>query len=608
MRRCLKQNAFLVPGFNRPLQWESEYVSNPARMGLRYTMPPTMARRTDLLRLLILSFLFLAASAPAPIFREVPARESGIAWTHQNGRSEHRYLPETTGAGVALLDYNNDGWMDILLVNSGPSSFYKPDVALLSALYRNNHDGTFTDVAKEAGITTEIYGMGVAAGDYDGDGFQDIFISGVGKCVLYHNNRNGTFTDVTEESGIRDSQWGTSAVWFDYDGDGKLDLFVGEFADYSSNRICGVSDSYGGAKQGALEGQSFYCVPSVLKPMPSHLYRNLGGGKFADVSQSTGILSRPGRAWGVVAADINGDRYPDLFVSNDLLPNFLWVNQKGKRFEESGLIAGVGYSSEGVARSGMGVDAGDFDRDGREDLIVANIDAQTTSLYRNSSREAFDDINVRTGVGPLTRMLSGWGLRFFDYDNDGWLDLILSNGHPDDQVDDRNAGIRYRQPILLLHNVGGIKTVNVSDSAGPAFSGRYSARGLAVGDLNNDGYPDVVITENGGPVHLLMNAAQAGNNWLGLTLAAKTANPAGAGAILRWSTAGRIFSRQKTAGGSFLSSQDPREIIGSGKAPIDWVEVQWPLPSHRVDRILHPEMNHYLVIAEGQTGVVKTPK
>jgi hypothetical protein len=552
-------------------------------------------------RLFILIVLFVAASASAQIFREVPSTESGITWSHENGRSKNRYLPETTGAGVAIFDYNNDGWMDILLVNSGTASFYNPGTPLRSALYRNNHDGTFTDVAKEAGLNTDIYGMGVAIGDYDGDGFPDIFISGMAKCVLYHNNRNGTFTDVTEASGIASSQWSTSSVWFDYDGDGKLDLFVGEFADYSTNRICGVSESYGGAEKGAVQGQSFYCVPSVLKPMPSHLYRNLGGGKFADVSESTGISTRGGRAWGVVAADINGDGYPDLFVSNDLAPNFLWVNQKGKSFEEAGLISGVGYSNDGVARSGMGVDAGDFDRDGREDLIVANIDAQTASLYRNTGRESFDDLNVKTGLGPATRMLSGWGLRFFDYDNDGWLDLILSNGHPDDQVDDRNSGIHYRQPLLLLHNLGGNKTVNVGTAAGNAFTGRYSARGLAVGDLNNDGFPDVVMTENGGPVHLLMNTAQGGNNWLGLTLVPKTANPAAAGSILRWSVGGKIYSRQKTAGGSFLSSHDPREIIGAGKARLDWVEVQWPLPSHRVDRIAHPEMNRYLVISETVT-------
>jgi enediyne biosynthesis protein E4 len=561
-----------------------------------------MLRRPHVLALPCLFFLFAAGSPQTPIFREIPAADSGITWVHENGRSDHRYLPETIGAGVAIFDYNNDGRMDVLLVNSGPSTFYRPSTPLQSALYRNNRDGTFTDVAKEAGVTTAIYGMGVATGDYDGDGYQDIFLSGMGKCVLYRNNGSGTFTDVTQGSGILASQWGTSAVWFDYDGDGMLDLFVGEFADYANKRVCGANDAYGGAAPNTSMDQTYYCNPKILKPAPSHLYRNLGNGKFADVSQRTGILSRQGKAWGAVAADINGDGFPDLFVSNDTMPNFLWLNQRGKTFEETGVEAGVGYSSEGLARSGMGVDAADFDRDGREDLIVANIDTQTTSVYRNSGHEVFDDFKDKTGVGSITRMLSGWGLRFFDYDNDGWLDLILSNGHPDDLVEQRNGGIQYRQPIILLHSIAGTTLENVVDSAGSAFMGRYSARGLEVGDFNNDGYPDVVMTENGGPVHLLMNNAQGGSNWLGLNLVAKIANPNAAGAILRWSIGGKIFSRQKAAGGSFLSSRDPREIIGAGKARIDWVEVRWPLPSHRVDRVSHPEMNRYLVITEGQTG------
>jgi enediyne biosynthesis protein E4 len=552
-----------------------------------------------------LPFLLVFLSAikdPAPIYREIPPSASGITWVHENGRSSQHYLPETVGAGVAIFDYDNDGWMDILLVNSGPAAFYNPQTPLQFALYRNNHDGTFSDVTQKAGITTAFFGMGVAVGDYDHDGYEDIFISGVGRNVLYHNNRNGTFTDVTASSGIKATQWGSSALWFDYDNDGKLDLFVSEFGDYSNMRLCGQAESYGGmGKNSAADTSGYhYCNPKVLAPMPSHLYRNLGDGKFEDVSQSTGISSQLGKAWGAVAADINNDGYTDLFVSNDTMPNFLWANRRGKTFEQIGLEAGVAYSVDGLPRSGMGVDAGDFNHHGLEDLVVANIDLQTTSLYENSGHEMFDDVKDSVGIGPATMWLSGWGLRFLDYDNDGWLDLVLSNGHPDDFVGDETRGIKYRQPLLLLHNIGGTKLVNVSDLAGPAFQRDYSARGLAVGDLNNDGYPDIVMTENGGPVHVLMNSAQPGNNWLGLTLVAKTANPAAVGAILRWSIGGKVLTRQKTAGGSFLSSHDPREIIGAGKGNIDWVEVQWPRPSHHVDRVLHPAMNHYVVITEGQ--------
>jgi len=558
-----------------------------------------------MMRLLCAVFLgfFAGSKADSPaLFREVPPSESGIVWVHDNGRSASRYLPETTGAGVAIFDYNNDGKMDILLVNSGRSSFYHPQAPLNHALYRNNGDGTFTDVTQQAGITADLFGMGVAIGDYDGDGWQDILITGHEKLVLYHNNGNGTFSDATAASGIQPLTWGTSAVWFDYDNDGKLDLFIGQFADYTAQRLCGLADSYGGGDGGenaATKSPTYYCSPKIFEPLPSRLYRNLGNGKFLDVSQRTGIQARPGKAWGVVATDINGDGYVDLFVANDTMANYLWVNRGGEKFEEIGLEAGVGYSADGMARAGMGVAAADFDGDGRVDLIVANIDAQTTSLYRNLGNELFEDINLKTGLAAATRMFSGWGLGFLDYDNDGWPDLILSNGHPDDLVEQRSRGVTYREPILLLRNLGGAKLENVSDSAGDAFHKDYSARGLAIGDLNNDGYPDIVFTENGGPPHVLINNATAKNHWLGLQLAPKTTNPAAAGAIIRWSIGGRVFSRLKNAGGSFLSSSDPREIIGAGKEPIDWVEVRWPAPSHRVDRITEPKMDRYLMVTEG---------
>ncbi len=543
---------------------------------------------------------------PTALFREIAPDVSGIVWTHENGRSTNRYLPETIGPGVAIFDYNNDGLMDILFINSGLSSFYTPSKALRHALYRNNGNGTFTDVTQSAGITANFYGMGVAAADYDGDGWPDLFITGWQKCVLYHNNRDGTFTDVTAASGISPLKWSTSAVWFDYDNDGKLDLFVGQFADYSETRICHQEDSYGGTGAGLDAQHAYYCSPKIFNPLPSHLYRNLGGGRFEDVSEQTGILSHSGKAWGVVAADINGDGFTDLFVANDTMENFLWVNRKGQKFEEIGLESGTGYGADGVMRSGMGVDAADFDRDGKEDLIVANIDGETTSLYRNIGHEQFEDINIQTGLASLTRMFSGWGLGFLDYDNDGWLDLVLSNGHPDDTVDLRNRGVTYREPIFLLRNRNGRHLDNVSSQAGPAFLKNYAARGLAIGDLNNDGYPDIVFTENGGPPHLILNNACGGNHWLGLQLRAKTANPSAVGAVIRWSIDGKAFSRVKAAGGGFLSSHDPREILGAGQSSIDWIEVRWPAPSRAVDRVLHPKMDRYLVLTEGQSPVPHT--
>ena len=557
---------------------------------------------------LLLSVFLLApplATSGTVTFREADPAQSGVTWVHNNAMSDHRYLPETEPPGVAIFDYDNDGWMDLFMVNSGTAVFFRPRTPLRHALYRNNHDGTFTDVTQQAGITADLFGMGIAVGDYDGDGNEDLFITGYEKCVLYRNNGDGTFTDVTAGSGINPPGWSTAAVWFDYNNDAKLDLYVAQFVDYSSLRTCGAPESYGGNVQGSPAQQRYYCAPRIFRPTPSHLYRNEGGGKFTDVSQEVGISDHLGKGFGIVVTDINNDGYMDLFQANDMVPNLLFVNHKGKSFEEVGLPAGVGYSLSGQARSGMGVDAADFNGDGWQDLFVSNIDQELFSIYENNGDLTFDDLSLKTGVARVTRLLSGWGLKFFDYDNDGLVDLINANGHPDDMVDARSRGVTYREPLILFHDEGNGKLADVSQSSGEIFKRRVAGRGLAVGDLNNDGYLDVLVGVNGGSPILLWNNAETKNNWLGLHLVGTTTNPSAIGAIIKWQAEGRVRSLLKSAGGSFMSSHDPRVVLGLGKSEkVDWLEIHWPAPSQRVDRFTSLPVNRYVTIVEGK-GIVK---
>ena len=530
--------------------------------------------------------------ASAGFFREVPPHTSGIRFVHENAMSPERYLPETLGPGCAFLDYDNDGWMDIYLVNSGPSDFFKPDAPLRNALYRNNRDGTFTDVTEKAGVGCGTFGMGVAVGDYDNDGFPDLFVTAYGRCTLYHNNGNGTFTDVTGTAGVAAPGWTTSAVWFDYDGDGRLDLFVCSFVEFGLNKMVHCGDN--------KLGRRFYCIPRVFKPTSSVLFRNNGDGTFTETSKGTDIAQALGKALGVVATDINNDDRMDLFVANDTVQNFLFVNRGSGKWEEIGLAAEVGYSANGRARSGMGVDAADFDQDGLQDLFVANVDQEMFSLYQNRGDEWFADVAHANGIAEATRLLSGWGLKFFDYDNDGNLDLILANGHPDDMIDSYSTQVTYKEPLLLFHH-DGKRLQNVSDLAGPAFKQRYPARGLAVGDFDNDGRPDVLVSNNGEAPLLLRNVNAARHHWLGLTLQGTACNRDAVGAHITWSVGGQRRSRLKTSGGSYLSSHDAREVLGAGATErIDWLEIKWPQPSGRVERFTDLPIDRYVRIVEGK--------
>jgi hypothetical protein len=531
--------------------------------------------------------------AAPPIFEEVPAGASRITWIHENAMSEGRYLPETMGPGVAFFDYDNDGWVDIFLVNSGPADFYQPKASLKNALYRNNRDGTFTDITDKAGVGGgREFGMGCAVADYDNDGYQDLLVTAYGRCTLYHNNGNGTFTDVTDRAGVAAPGWTTSAVWFDYDNDGRLDLFLCSFVEFSvKNKVfCGDNKL----------GKRFYCIPRVFKPTPSVLYRNNGDGTFTEVGAGTDIQRALGKALGVVATDINGDGLMDLFVANDTVQNFLFVNRGKGTWEEIGLAAEVAFSVNGTPRSGMGVDAADFNGDGLQDLFVANVDQEMFSLYQNEGKEFFRDVAAAHGVSQATRLLSGWGLKFVDYDNDGFVDLFLANGHPDDMIESYSHQVRYKEPLLLFHH-DGKKLSNVSAQAGPAFQKMFPARGLAVGDYNNDGRIDVLIGNNGDAPVLLKNNAGEGNHWVGVTLQGMSCNRDAIGATLTWSVNGTSRRRYKSNGGSYLSSHDMREVLGLGTATgVDWLEIKWPPPSGRVERFTDVPIDRYVRIFEGK--------
>jgi len=527
-------------------------------------------------------------------FSEVPASQTGISFVHTAGSSPEKYLPESTGAGCAFLDYDNDGWMDIYFVNSGPCDFFTPKNPLRNALYHNNRDGTFTDVTEKAGLVGGGYGMGVAVGDYDGDGVHDLYLTQYGRSILYHNNGNGTFTDVTAKAGVAAPGWASSAVWFDYDNDGKLDLFVCRFVDFdrSKHHRCGAPNIP------ALVGMNEYCYPKLYAPMASWLFHNNGNGTFTDVSQQTGIADNPGKGWGVVAADINNDGWMDLFVANDTVANFLFMNRNGKRFEEIGFTAGVAYGEQGKARSGMGVDAADFNEDGWMDLFVTNMDHELYAIYQNKKDETFDDMAAPSGIARATQLMSGWGLKFFDYDNDGNLDLFIANGHPDDLIEKIYPTVTYREPPLLFHNTGtGLK--NVSEESGPIFTRPMASRGLAIGDFDNDGAVDVLISNNDGTPLLLRNNVGAQNQWLGLKLVGKKANPDAIGARVTYQAGDLKRSRMKVGGGSYLSYHDPRMVLGFGKrSKIDWLEIKWPQPSGRVERFTDLPMGRYITIVE----------
>ncbi|HEX3126615.1 MAG TPA: CRTAC1 family protein [Thermoanaerobaculia bacterium] len=513
---------------------------------------------------------------------------AGIKFVHNSGRAGKKLLPETMGAGVALFDADNDGWLDILFVNGRD---WKPGRKSLQAFYRNNRNGTFTDASKGSGLDVELYGMGVAVGDYDNDGLQDVYITALEGDRLFRNLGKGKFQDVTAASGIRNANFGTSAAWLDYDKDGRLDLFVANYVQWSADKDLWCS----------LDGSTkSYCTPESYKATNSKLFRNAGGGKFQDVSQKAG-MAEPGKALGVAVLDFNMDGWPDLFVANDTQPNKLYRNNKDGRFVEEGLEAGVAFNEEGVARGAMGVDAADYDRSGRPHLLVGNFSNEMLALYHNEGSGVFVDEAPASSVGRASLLTLTFGAFFFDYDLDGLLDIFAANGHIEEEINRVQPRIQYRQPPLLFRNLGKGKFEPVT--AAGQLSQPLVARGAAYGDIDRDGDLDVVLTTNHGPARLYRNDGGNANRWLRIRTVGAKSNRDGIGTVVRVTSAsGKQWSMVRS-GSSYCSQSDLALTFGLGKDPgATSIEVDWP---SGVKQKLGPVPANQIVTIQEDKGIVK---
>ena len=541
----------------------------------------------------------LIAATPAPEVQFTDVTQGvGIAFQHENSATSNKYLIETMGGGVALLDYDNDGRLDIFFTNGAkigdpmPSGKMpdKSDRKFWNRLYHQNADGTFTDVTEKAGLTgaqQNYYAMGVAVGDYDNDGFEDIYVTGYGGNTLYHNNGNGTFTDVTKTAGVAAGGWSASAGFFDYDNDGKLDIFVTRYLDWSfkTNRYCGEQKP----------GYRAYCHPDNYDGVTNILYHNNGDGTFTDVSQKAGIANPSGKGLGVTFADYDGDGFTDVFVANDSVQCFLYHNNGNGTFREVGLLAGVGYNEDGKAFAGMGADFSDFDNDGRPDVVVTDLSNERYMLFRNNGDGTFRDVTNASGVGAATLAFSGWSTHLFDFDNDGWKDIFVAQGHVMDTIQLTSPNLKYMQPPLLLRNEGGhFKRVIL----GPAFQTEWAGRGAAFGDIDNDGDIDVVMSNVGQKATVLRNDGGNRNNWLGITTIGKKSNRDGIGSrvkVVSPSGLTQYFTVNTAVG--YQSASDKRLIVGLGAdSTAKLVEIRWP--SGIVQRLENVKAGQMLKVTE----------
>ena len=512
-------------------------------------------------------------SASAAKFSDITDR-AGLKFRYLSSHTAKKYLPETMGAGAALFDYDNDGRLDIFLVNGAPIEDPTPKGTIpkktgpeyWNRLYRQKADGTFEDVTQKAGLEGVGYGMGVAVGDYDNDGFEDLYVTAYGGNRLYHNNGDGTFRDVTEKAGVGGSGWSSSAAWVDLDNDGFLDLVVLRYLQWDFEDIwCGEH----------REGSRAYCHPDYFKAAVPLVYHNNGNGTFTEVAQKIG-LAKPAKGLGIAIADYDRDGHIDLFFANDSMLEHLYHNKGDGTFEEVGLLAGVAADIDGHTYAGMGVDFSDYDNDGWPDIIVTDLANQRYALYHNNGDGTFNYSSPAAGISRMTMTHSGWGVRLFDFDNDGRKDLLIAQGHDLDTIERTSPNLRYREPMLLARNMGK-EFQDVTASAGAALGEPYVWRGLATGDLDNDGRLDAVVTANDGPVRVLHNETANANHWILLKLTGHKSNRDAIGAAVSITTASGAQYATVTTASSYLSSGDKRVHFGLGKASVvESIEIRWP--------------------------------